>query len=112
VTTDHNRYDSALGRIVQQSLNDSLRGMAITERVDRLCHRLMGFGVIQQLACLRDDFLCVRSNKACRPRLNSLRAFRHPAQDEHRRAKRRRLLLESAGIGEHQVSSFHKMGHQ
>ena len=79
----------------------SLRGPAVTVRVARSRHGVEMAGVGEQAGGLGDDRVRIRADEQRRPRLYGFGSFRRLAQHEHRLAEGRGLLLDAAGVREH-----------
>src|SRR5262245_63085472 len=86
-----------------QHADDSLAGTAITVRVVRARHRIVGGRVAQQALRLDDDAPARGAHQASRPGGDALATFGGVTQHEHGLPERGRLLLDAPRIGEYEV---------
>ncbi|CAN3959931.1 HTH cro/C1-type domain-containing protein, partial [Dysosmobacter welbionis] len=86
-------------------------GMAVTVRIHRVGHGVVGALVPDQPLRHGDDVILYHAAELHGPGLYRLRPLRLPAHHQHRLAQGRGLLLETTGVCQHQIRPGHKVMH-
>ena len=95
-----------------EHVDDLLRRVAVAVRVRRAGHRLVGLLVAEQRRRPALDRSAVGADEDGVPGLDALGSLGRPADDDHRLAERRHLLLEPSGVGDHEVAAPQEPDHR
>ena len=90
---------------VLERAHDPIRGLAVAVGIGRLGHLGVGDRIVQQPVALGEDPVGVVADQPQRAGLDALGALGRLAGDQHRLAQRRRLFLDPARVGDHQVGA-------
>ena len=92
-------------------VRDARAGVTVAVGIDRVGHRRVGGGIVQQLVCQRKDRVTLHARELHRAGGDRLGALRLAPQDKHRLAECRSLLLQAAGVGHDHIAARHQVVH-